>query len=199
MEYNLPNKGAKSGNLNLGLKVHTTMKMPFFLLAGLLLLMPVDYARAGSITVFTGEILDISGTSTQTSPTSLPPISFNGLVTVGSMVTSTDWNVAAFSITGLGSFSVSSLHLDPSDSTAFGTASIAYTGSGDSFLLTLTFTDGNNSTDLYTNADLTTPANTTSGTLGYTVAAVPEPSSGILLFSGLGLAALAAAGRKVLI
>lgn len=172
--------------------------MPLFVLAGLLLLMPTDYARAGSVTVFTGEIFDVSGLSTQTSPTSLSPMSFTGLLTVGSMVTATDWSVTALSIAGLGSLSVSSLNIDPSNSSVFGTASLAYTRSGDSFLLTDTFTDGNNSTDQYTNTDLTNSADTTAGTISYTVAAVPEPSSGLLLLSGLGLAALAAAWRKVI-
>ncbi len=173
------------------------MKMPFFLLAGLLFLMPIDYARAGSITVFTGEVLTIVGASTETSPVIMPPIGFTGSVTVGAMNSPTDWNVSAFSITGLGSASVSSLHLDPSNSTAFGSASIAYTESGDSFMLNVTFTDGNNSTDLFTNLDLTTPSKTQSGTFSYIV--TPEPSSGLLLLSGLGLAALAAARRKTLI
>jgi hypothetical protein len=173
---------------------------PFFLLVGLLLLLPVDYARAGSITLFPGEILDLSGTATQTLPVSQPPVSFTGLITVGSMVSATDWTATAFVLTGRGLASVG-FQLDPSNSTAFGTASIAFTGSGgDSRLLTLNFTDGNNTTDTYTDADLTDPSNSRSGTFSYTVsqATTPEPSSGLLVLFGLGFAALAVAWRKVL-
>jgi PEP-CTERM motif len=174
--------------------------MPFFAVAGVLLLTPIDYARAGSITLFTGEILDLSGTATQTSPVSQPPTSFTGLITVGSMVSPTDWTATAFVLTDRGPASVG-IQLDPSNSTASGTVSIAFTGSGgDPRLLTLNFTDGNNTTDTYTDADLKDPTNSRAGTFSYTVSqATPEPSSGLLLLSGLGLAALAAAWRKVLI
>jgi hypothetical protein len=108
-----------------------------------------------------------------------------------------DWSATAFVLTGLGLGSVG-FHLDPSNSTAFGTSTLAFTGGGgDSRLLTLNFVDGNNSTDIYTDADLTDPSNSRSGTFSYTVSqATPEPSSGMLLLSGLGLAALAAAGQK---
>ncbi len=167
-------------------------------LAGLLVALTC-YADAGSITLSPGETLALSGIATQTLP-SPNTSSFTGFITVGSMVSATDWTATAFVITNLGVGSVS-FHLDPSNSTAFGTSTIAFIGNGgDSRLLTLNFVDGNNSTDTYTDADLTDPTNSRSGTFSYTVVqATPEPSSGLLLFSGLGLAALISAWRKVLI
>ena len=173
-----------------------TIRFP--LLAGLLLLLPLTYARAGSITLSPGETLALSGIATQTvpSPNTSP---FSGFITVGSMVSATDWTATAFVITDLGVGSVS-FDLDPANSTAFGTSTIAFIANGgDHRLLTLNFTDGNNTTDTYTDADLTDPTNSRSGTFSYTVQATPEPSSGLLLFSGLGLATLLAAWRKVLI
>jgi|SRR5690348_11713593 len=170
--------------------------IPCVALAGLLLLMPTDYARAGSITLSPGETLALSGIATQILP-SPSTSAFTGFITVGSMLGPNDWSATAFVLTGLGLGSVG-FHLDPSNSTAFGTSTLAFTGGGgDSRLLTLNFVDGNNSTDIYTDADLTDPSNSRSGTFSYTVSqATPEPSSGMLLLSGLGLAALAAAGQK---
>ena len=93
-----------------------------------------------------------------------------------------------------------SVEFDASNSSFFGTASLPFTGKGgDSRLLTFTYIDGNTSTDPFTDNDITTPSNSRSGTFSYTVSAVPEPASGMLVLSGLGLAVLAAAGRKVLI
>ena len=170
----------------------------FLVLAGLLLLLPINYARAGSITLSPGETLALSGIATQIlpSPSTSP---FSGFITVGSMLGTNDWSATAFVLTGLGVGSVG-FHLDPSNSTAFGTSTLPYFGSGgDSRLLTINFVDGNNSTDTYTDVDLTRTGNDRSGTFSYTIVqATPEPSSGLLLLSGLGLAALAAAGRKLL-
>jgi len=169
--------------------------IPFSVLAGLLLLLPIDHARAGSITLTPGETLALSGIATQIlpSPSTSP---FSGFIAVGSMVTPTDWTATAFVLTDLGVGSVG-FHLDPSNSTAFGTSTLPFTGNGGhSRLLTLNFVDGNNTTDTYTDADLTDPSNSRSGTFSYTIAqATPEPSSGLLLLSGLGLAGLAAARR----
>jgi PEP-CTERM motif len=173
--------------------------IPFLVLVGFLPLLPIDYANAGSITLSPGETLALSGIATQILP-SPSTSAFTGFITVGSMLGPNDWSATAFVLTGLGLGSVG-FHLDPSNSTAFGTSTVAFTGGGgDSRLLTLNFVDGNNSTDIYTDADLTDPSNSRSGTFSYTIAqATPEPSSGLLLLSGLGLAALAAAWRKVLI
>ena len=171
----------------------------FLLLVGLLFLLPLSYARAGSITLSPGETLALSGIATQLSPSpSTSP--FSGFITVGVMVTPTDWTATAFVLTDLGVGSVG-FHLDPSNSTAFGTSTLPFTGNGGhSRLLTLNFVDGNNTTDTYTDADLVDPSNSRSGTFSYTIAqATPEPSSGLLLFSGLGLAALAAAWRGKII
>jgi hypothetical protein len=60
----------------------------------------------------------------------------------------------------------------------------------------LTFIDGNTSTNPYNDVDLTDPTNSRAGTFGYTVSSVPEPSSGWLILSGLGLAGLAAVWRN---
>lgn len=172
--------------------------IPFLILVGLLLLTPIDSARAGTITLSPGETLALSGIATQILP-SANTSSFNGFISVGSMVSPTDWTATAFVITDLGVGSVG-FHLDPSNSTAYGTSTLAFIGNGgDHRLLTLNFVDGNNSTDTYTDADLTDPTNSRSGTFSYTVTqATPEPSSGMLLLSGMGLA-LAAGWRKALI
>jgi len=171
--------------------------IPFSVLVGLLLLLPINYARAGSITLSPGETLALSGIATQILP-SPSTSAFTGFITVGSMLGPNDWSATAFVLTGLGLGSVG-FHLDPSNSTAFGTSTLAFTGGGgDSRLLTLNFVDGNNSTDTYTDVDLTRTGNDRSGTFSYTVSqATPEPSSGLLLLFGLGFAALAAAWRKV--
>ena len=180
-------------------------KMPFFLVAGLLLLVPVDFARAG--TFFAGETLDIAGVATQTSPS--VTVDFSVAATLGSLVPSTtDWTLTAFRLApgvpcgpvDCSTLSwINSVEFDASTNTFFGSASVPFTGNGgDSKLLTFTYVDGNTSTDPFTNTDITNPSNSRSGTFSYTVVATPEPSSGLLLLSGLILA-LAATGRKVLI
>ena len=71
-----------------------------------------------------------------------------------------------------------------------------FTGSGgDSREYVFTRIDGNTSTDPYQNLDLTDPSNSRSGTSSYSISAVPEPSSGLLMASAL--AGLAAARRKL--
>ena len=177
--------------------------MPFFVLAGLLLLMPIDYAHAA--TIFSGETFATTGIITQTSGSNCcGTLAFTGSMTLGSMVPSTtDWTLIAFNTDAVPAGSVwtfSSLEFDASTSTLFGTASAPHIGSGgDSRLLTLTFIDGNTSTDPWTDADLTNPDNGRAGTFSYSAAPVPEPSSGVLVLSVLGLAGLAAAWRNVLI
>src|ERR1035437_2018431 len=65
-----------------------------------------------------------------------------------------------------------------------------FTGSGgDSREFVFTLLDGNTSTDPDQNLDLTDPSNSRSGTFSYSISAVSEPSSGLLMASALaGLA-----------
>jgi hypothetical protein len=85
---------------------------------------------------------------------------------------------------------VVSLKFDASNDTLFGTASTNFTGSGgDSRQYVITFIGGNTTTDLFQNNDLTNEAlndfsNDRSGTFAYTVSAVPEPSTLLLMSSG---------------
>ena len=88
--------------------------IPFVVLAGLLVLMPIDYASAGSITLSPGETLALSGIATQISP-SANTDPFSGFITVGPMLSPTDWTATVFVITDLGPASVG-FHLDPSNS-----------------------------------------------------------------------------------
>jgi hypothetical protein len=177
--------------------------MPFFVAAGLLLLVPIDFARAG--TIFPGETFAVTGIATQTLGAGCcGSVTFSGIFVLGSMVPSTsDWTLTAFDVDAAGPglpWSFSSLEFDALNNTLFGTASAPRIGGGGhSKLLTLTFIDGNTSTNLYNDADLTDPTNSKAGTFSYTASPVlvPEPSSGLLLLSGLGLAAgLAAAWRN---
>jgi len=174
--------------------------MPFLVAAGLLLLVPTDFARAS--TIFAGENFTVTGTATQTSGAGCCGSStFSGFFILGPMVPSTsDWTLTAFGVDSAGpglAWSFSSLEFDALNNTLFGTASAPRIGGGgDSRLLTLTFIDGNTSTNPYNDADLTDPTNSRAGTFSYTVSSVPEPSSGLLLLLGLGLAGLAAAWRN---
>jgi hypothetical protein len=83
------------------------------------------------------------------------------------------------------------LQFDGLNDTAFGSASTLFTGNGgDSRRLTATFLDGNTSTNPYTDEDLTDPSSSRSGTFGYSLVSVPEPSYGLLVACTLGLAPL---------
>jgi hypothetical protein len=195
--------GAKGENLSHYIKEHTTMKVSFFLLAGLLSVISLDYARAGSITVFTGETLNVNGVSTETSPPTGNATTFAGFITIGSIVPSTtDWTLTAFQINVQGIpplvWTFSGILFDAASDTIFGTATAAYTdATTGSRLITANFFDGNSPTDTYSNVGITNHAGDSAGTFSYIVS-TPEPSSGLLLLFGLGLVALTAAGRRVL-
>lgn len=171
----------------------------FALALGLLLLTPHGAAYADSVTPFSGETLDVTGTLSQTSPC-CATASFTGSVTLGSLIpATTDWTVTAadFAPQNCGASDCSTLiwsssvEFDASNDTFFGNLSTLFIGShGDSREFLETLIDGNTSTDTFTNDDLTRDAlgdtsNDRSGTFSYTVSAVPEPSSLLLLAPGL--------------
>src|SRR5260370_6012815 len=124
--------------------------MPCLIVTEVTTLIPIDFASAEPI--FPGEIFAATGIITQTSgATCCGTFPFTGSLTIGSMVPSTtDWTLTAFSTNAVPPGSVwtfSSLELDASNDTLFGTAFAPHTGSGgDSRLLTLTFIYGNTST-----------------------------------------------------
>jgi hypothetical protein len=94
-------------------------------------------------------------------------------------------------------WSIPGLEFDASNDTLIGEVSADYTGNGgDSKMFAITFEDGNTTSNPYTDTDLTDPSNNRNGTFSYSVAAVPEPSSLLLVASVLGLVALAVALRN---
>jgi hypothetical protein len=160
-------------------------------------------AYGDGVTPAPGETLDFSGTGSQTSPCCVTG-SFVGTLTLGSEIgSSSDWTVTAFDaiLDKCGASDCStlvwsfSLEFDASNDTLFGTASTDFTGSGgDSRKLTIDFSDGNTTSDPFTNNDLTEEgmgnfSNDKSGTVAYVV--TPEPATALLLGSGLLLAGLA--------
>ena len=182
----------------------------FVLALGLLLLTSHGAAYADSLTPFSGETLNVTGTLSQTSPC-CATASFTGSVTLGSLIpATTDWTVSAADFVpqncGASDCSTlmwtSSVEFDASNDTFFGTVSAPFTGThGDSREFIETLIDGNTSTDPFQNNDLTQEAlgdftNDRSGTFAYTVSAAPEPSSALLLACGLLLLGLA--GRRAL-
>ena len=176
--------------------------MPVIVLTALLFFVSTDYAHASPITVFTGETLGISGVSIETTPATGNTTIFSGFLTIGSLVPSTtNWTLTAFHIDVQGLpllvWNFSGLLFDAANDTVFGTATTPYTDNTGSRLITANFLDGNASTNTYSNLGNTNPTGDNSGTFGYTVS-TPEPSSGLLLLSAVGLATLAGAWRKVL-
>jgi hypothetical protein len=172
---------------------------PLLALAGLLLLMPTDHARASSITVSTGETLDVTGTSTETTPPTGNNTSFTGFLTIGSLVPSTsDWTVTAFHLDVEGlpllAWTFSGLLFDASNNTLVGIPTVPYTDSTGPRLITANFLDSNTSTNTYSNLGTSNHRGDSTGTFGYTVSSTPEPSSGLLLLLGLGFAVLVAKG-----
>lgn len=170
----------------------------FTLIAGLALLLPAGLVRAATMPL-PGETFDYSGTSTETSGSNCCGSgTFFGSFTLGSRVDSSDlWTIVAYTFApvnlgvahGLLTFDV---QFDASKFTLVGGISLPYTGGGGhSRLLSASFIDGNNSTDPYSDQDLIDPTNSRAGTFAYTVsaAAVPEPGSGWLVFSMVGMAA----------
>ena len=167
-------------------------KALFLLLPILFLLSAVHVARADSVTP--GEMFSITGTATQTGGSSCCTHggTFDGSFIIGSEIgSSTDWTVSAFGFTGcnLGADSCSSvtwtltgLEFDESNDTLIGDVSAKYTGNGgDSRGLDITFEDGNTTDDPYTSPDFTNISNSRNGTISYSVSAVPEPPTALLL------------------
>ena len=123
-------------------------------------------------------------------------------MTIGSLVASTtDWTLTAFHIDVQGlpllAWTFSGLLFDASNDTLVGTALAPYSDGGGPRLITANFFDGNASTNTYSNIGSVVHTGDSTGTFGYAVSSIPEPSSGLLLLSGLGLAALVASWRKV--
>ena len=155
----------------------------------------VGPALANSVS--SGEVFDITGFNNATST-----VFWTGSFTLGTMVGPSLWDVSAFAVGPLGCttcsptnppWKLSSLQFDSSSDTLLGGASADFTGIvASNHLLTLTFLQGNNSTDTWTDFNATN-GHTASGTFSYTVATTtPEPSSFFLL--AFGLMSLAAWG-----
>jgi hypothetical protein len=189
-----------------------TMKNGFWVVLALGLFVLAS-ARAAFGDGYSGETFDMTGTGTQTSgPGAGATGSFTGSLTLGSQIgSSSDWTVSGFDaiFNKCGASDCStlvwtfpSLEFDASNDTLLNNASTDFTGSGgDSRELVLEFVDGN-TTIAFLNNDLTeegmgNTSNDKAGTLSYSVSAVPEPSSMLLLIVGLlGLAGIKFARKE---
>lgn len=143
--------------------------------------------------VSTGEVLDITGFNNTTST-----LFWTGSFTIGASLGSSLWGVSAFSVNPPGcaactstfpAWTLTSFEFDSATSDLAGGASADFNGTGTGVhFLTLTFVDGNNSSDAW--SDFNAKKGTTkTGTFSYTVtvetSGVPEPSAGLLLACGL--------------
>ncbi len=171
------------------------MKIGFALVISLFLVAPVF-----ADTFAPGDVLAITGFDNANATAKF----WAGSFTLGAMAGPSLWNVSAFAVDPLNCstctpslppWTLSSFQFDGATSDLLGTAQANFSGLGVSVhLLTLTFVDGNNTSDPW--SDLNKFGGMKTGTFSYCLGAnctnpnlppapVPEPSTCLLLASGL--------------
>ena len=169
------------------------MTIGFALVISLFLVAPVF-----ADTFATGNVLAITGFDNANATAKF----WAGSFTLGTMAGPSLWNVSGFAVDPLNCstctpssppWTLTSFQFDGATSDLLGTAQANFSGLGlGVHLLTLTFIDGNNTSDPWTDVHFTTKTGTFSYCLGTNCTnpnlpptPVPEPSTCLLLASGL--------------